>query len=171
METRLNACAWHPHGNGRCRSLHCGRRHPGSSHRKMRGGFFQAGHGPEPMPHRPGHVAKLPTTRPCDLPAGPSGRRGFTRTETGRRLRPWAAAPGNAHLKRVLVRVQAGAYGERMSNRNPLSRGETRRYKHLARKLGRPEHPCPCGECDCDLHSYDEDTVCVWCENENHAED
>lgn len=34
---------------------------------------------------------------------------------------------------------------------------------------GRPEDPCDCAHCDCDLHTYPDDDVCVWCRNDDHG--
>jgi hypothetical protein len=33
---------------------------------------------------------------------------------------------------------------------------------------GRPEDDCECEECDCPLHTYEDDDVCVWCRNDSH---
>lgn len=54
--------------------------------------------------------------------------------------------------------------------RDALSASERGRYTDLARKLGRPQHPCPCEACSCPLHSYERYHACVWCAKGNHAD-
>jgi len=41
-------------------------------------------------------------------------------------------------------------------------------YVTEALRLGRPDVPCPCEECECQLHSYRDDEACVWCRNGKH---
>ena len=42
-------------------------------------------------------------------------------------------------------------------------------YVEAALSKGRPWSPCQCDECDCPLHSYDDERRCVWCSNGEHA--
>lgn len=42
-------------------------------------------------------------------------------------------------------------------------------YVKGALAYGRPKHPCRCDECACELHSYSDADVCVWCKNDDHA--
>lgn len=42
-------------------------------------------------------------------------------------------------------------------------------YGQLALERGRPTDRCGCGRCECYLHTYPEDDVCVWCRNGQHA--
>lgn len=43
-------------------------------------------------------------------------------------------------------------------------------YVSAALSAGRPAEPCECG-CVCDLHTYWDDDRCVWCRNDQHADD
>jgi hypothetical protein len=42
-------------------------------------------------------------------------------------------------------------------------------YRQTALERGRPEDPCEC-DCGCPLHTYPEDTQCIWCREGDHVQ-
>lgn len=44
-------------------------------------------------------------------------------------------------------------------------------YIMAALEHGRPTHPCACEDCVCQLHTWSEGSVCVWCAHGKHGGD
>lgn len=43
-------------------------------------------------------------------------------------------------------------------------------YRTSALERGRPTDPCECESCECNLHTYPDDTECIWCRSGDHAD-